>query len=79
MILEVVLLVVHELVCVLIREVVIKDVIDVVLKIVLDVSFMLLLEFQGPTGPGILAPAGGFLASLKECSLRSHSLQLSSS
>ena len=24
-----------------------------------------ILEFQGPTGPGILAPAGGFLTSLK--------------
>ena len=27
--------------------------------------FIYILEFQGPTGPGILAPAGGFLASLE--------------
>ena len=28
-------------------------------------TLMVLLEFQGPTGPEILAPAGGFLPSLK--------------
>ena len=26
----------------------------------------MILEFQGPTGPEILAPAGGFLASLEK-------------